>query len=162
MSETREPKPGDVLAVNRGPYLHYAVYVGNGEVIHYRGRDGDFDGKITIHRAPMSAFLRGNKEFSILQFPKEPPNPITLSEGIKKVLKGEAIQLFHQLRRERNYHLYTPEETVARAESRLGEESYHLLTDNCEHFAIWCKTGVSESHQVNAILEGLEQRILPW
>lgn len=43
---------------------------------------------------------------------------------------------------------YVPEVVVARAESRLGERQYQLLTNNCEHFANWCKTGRSESRQL--------------
>lgn len=161
MPKKREAMPGDVLAVDRGAYLHYAVYVGDGEVIHYRGRDGDFGGKITVHQAPMSEFLRGNKEFFILEFPKE-VQTITFSDGVKKLLNGEMVKLYHQLRRAKNYHLYSPEETVMRAKSRLGEESYNFITDNCEHFAIWCKTGVSESNQVNAVLEKIEKMLVPW
>lgn len=37
---------------------------------------------------------------------------------------------------------------VRRAESRLGEKHYNLLFNNCEHFATWCKTGMSYSQQV--------------
>ena len=29
------------------------------------------------------------------------------------------------------------EEVVANAESRLGSDGYHLVWNNCEHFAIW-------------------------
>lgn len=43
---------------------------------------------------------------------------------------------------------YIPDVVVERAESRLGEQKYNLLFNNCEHFASWCKTGVSESQQV--------------
>lgn len=43
---------------------------------------------------------------------------------------------------------YIPDAVVERAESRLGERKYNLLFNNCEHFASWCKTGVSESQQV--------------
>ncbi|MGD1922270.1 MAG: lecithin retinol acyltransferase family protein [Pleurocapsa sp.] len=43
---------------------------------------------------------------------------------------------------------YIPDAVVERAESRLGEHKYNLLFNNCEHFANWCKTGVSESQQV--------------
>ncbi len=43
---------------------------------------------------------------------------------------------------------YIPNVVVERAESRLGERKYNLLFNNCEHFASWCKTGVSESQQV--------------
>lgn len=37
---------------------------------------------------------------------------------------------------------------IRRALSRLGESSYKVLFNNCEHFATWCKTGVSTSEQV--------------
>jgi hypothetical protein len=40
------------------------------------------------------------------------------------------------------------EQTVARAESMVGESGYHLVFDNCEHFARWCATGEYESEQV--------------
>ncbi|MBP0001419.1 MAG: lecithin retinol acyltransferase family protein [Cyanobacteria bacterium SID2] len=40
------------------------------------------------------------------------------------------------------------ETTVQRAESRLGEKEYNLLYNNCEHFATWCKTGISHSKQI--------------
>ena len=41
-----------------------------------------------------------------------------------------------------------PKIVVQRAESRLGEQRYDLLTNNCEHFATWCKTGRQESEQL--------------
>ena len=49
---------------------------------------------------------------------------------------------------------YNPEEcsaprvTLRRAMSRLGEQNYNLLFNNCEHFAHWCKTGRHRSEQV--------------
>jgi len=44
-----------------------------------------------------------------------------------------------------------PDEVVTRAESRLGESSYHLVWNNCEHFARWCKTGDHASEQVKDV-----------
>lgn len=41
-----------------------------------------------------------------------------------------------------------PEVVVSRAMSRIGETRYHLVTNNCEHFARWCKTGDARSKQV--------------
>ncbi len=43
---------------------------------------------------------------------------------------------------------FVPEVVVERAESRLGEQKYNLLFNNCEHFATWCKTGISDSKQI--------------
>ena len=42
----------------------------------------------------------------------------------------------------------SPDVVVERAESRLGENKYKLLFNNCEHFATWCKTGRHQSEQV--------------
>ena len=43
--------------------------------------------------------------------------------------------------------------TLRRAMSRIGEQNYNLLFNNCEHFATWCKTGRHRSDQVNSVLE---------
>jgi Lecithin retinol acyltransferase len=47
---------------------------------------------------------------------------------------------------------FGPKETVRRARSRLGEDRYRLLTNNCEHFCEWCLRGTPRSHQVEALL----------
>ena len=43
---------------------------------------------------------------------------------------------------------YDGQEAVQRARSRLGENQYRLLTNNCEHFCTWCLYGESYSEQV--------------
>jgi hypothetical protein len=43
------------------------------------------------------------------------------------------------------------DETIRRAESRLGESGYNLYANNCEHFARWCVTGHHRSSQVHAV-----------
>jgi Lecithin retinol acyltransferase len=43
------------------------------------------------------------------------------------------------------------EQIVRRARSRLGERSYHLLRNNCEHFCNWCQLGQCRSEQVEAL-----------
>ncbi len=47
----------------------------------------------------------------------------------------------------------TPEEVVSRAKTRIGEKNYDLLQNNCEHFALWCKTGNCKSYQVDNLSE---------
>ncbi|AGW91366.1 hydrolase [Ralstonia pickettii DTP0602] len=41
---------------------------------------------------------------------------------------------------------------VERARSRLGENAYRLLTNNCEHFCSWCLSGESRSEQVETCM----------
>ncbi|ALE58158.1 lecithin retinol acyltransferase family protein [Paraburkholderia sp. SIMBA_055] len=47
---------------------------------------------------------------------------------------------------------YLGEEAVRRARSRLGENRYRLLTNNCEHFCAWVLLGESRSEQVHCSL----------
>lgn len=47
------------------------------------------------------------------------------------------------------------EEIVRRARSRLGEDRYRLLTNNCEHFSEWCVHGQHRSPQVERFLARL-------
>lgn len=41
---------------------------------------------------------------------------------------------------------------VQRARSRLGEDAYDLLSNNCEHFCTWCLDGHAHSAQVERFL----------
>jgi hypothetical protein len=47
------------------------------------------------------------------------------------------------------------DETVRLARSRIGEADYHLVQNNCEHFARYCKTGVPGSEQVKDVAGGV-------
>jgi hypothetical protein len=53
---------------------------------------------------------------------------------------------------------YTPAEIVERARSRIGEQRYHLLANNCEHFCEWAINGRSCSSQVERFL-GFPRRV---
>ncbi len=155
-----ELRPGDVLAVSRkaGLYQHFAVYIGDDKVIHYAAEGGDFAGRITIHEAALSEFRADSTFIYILDFPDDAGYPTMRTRQGELPVYGHAGEgPFFRLIRESGYHLYSPEETVARARSRVGEGRYNLATNNCEHFAIWCKTGVHESHQVNRWLERLSR-----
>lgn len=46
---------------------------------------------------------------------------------------------------------YSSERVIKRAKKRLDEKKYHLLFNNCEHFAYWCKTGEHRSKQVEQV-----------
>ena len=52
-------------------------------------------------------------------------------------------------------HIYSPQETVSRAYKCMNSNhwgSYELSSNNCEHFAIYCKTNLVYSNQVEKIL----------
>ncbi len=50
-------------------------------------------------------------------------------------------------------HASTKTTTLKRAKSRIGEQRYNLLFNNCEHFANWCKTGKHRCTQMENLLQ---------
>ena len=59
---------------------------------------------------------------------------------------------------------FDADEVVRRARSRIGEDRYRLLTNNCEHFCEWCLRGEHRSYQVDEWLSRLKLalRIAYW
>jgi hypothetical protein len=48
--------------------------------------------------------------------------------------------------------IFSGQEVIHRARSRMGEDGYRLLTNNCEHFCEWCLHDEHRSYQVDAWL----------
>lgn len=153
-------EPGDVIGVTRTVYLglidHYAVYIGNGRVIHFSKTRG----KIRINEAPMSEFLGIEKEYFVLLFGEKEVPPVKIYCSTNKIFSEGLVINTLTLSNFNNYKLYTPEETIERAKEVASQDDEHqrkydFLMNNCEHFAIWCKTGVAESYQVSRALDSL-------
>jgi hypothetical protein len=152
---------GDVIGVKKIGYKHFGIFISNDRIIHYAPISGDFGKDIYIHETTLNDFLSGSDSYFVCEFPKIHGKPTEIN--IKKSLASsytpngydtiEVILLLTKLIKKFKYKVYSPEETVERASERLGETKYNLAINNCEHFAIWCKTGISESHQVNDVLD---------
>jgi hypothetical protein len=119
LSKERQLRPGMVMRVERPGYWHYGVYAGGDDVIHFTSPEGDTSPSNEIMRTHISKFIRGSVVIGVLEFPD--------------VIDGKKC--------------FTEQEAVARAESRIGEARYCLLKNNCQHFAIWCRTGWEWSGQ---------------
>ncbi len=142
---------GDIIAVKFGlldMFEHYAVYIGHGRVIHFAPSESSLEP--SIHEADFEEFLGDKKEYYIMKFPEEHGEPKKNRVDIAN--NAACLQLF-KFFEDHGYQLYSPKETVKRAKSRLGESDYNLALKNCEHFAIWCKTGIEESYQVKKFLK---------
>lgn len=133
------PQNGDVIKVARwnGVYAHYGVYAetpDGGHVIHYTGENEHSDFKGVVRETSFEEFLAGDKNYSIRKFDKDKyPN------------------------------VYSGEETVKRARSQIGRAGYNLAFNNCEHFAVWCKTGRSDSSQTEILdVASIPEKILSF
>lgn len=90
----------------------------------------------------VSGIIKGSAAFGTTIALPYPKSIISIGLGKKLIDQIAASQ----------YTLYSPEETIKRAKTRLNEQHYDLVFNNCEHYAIWCKTGLKTSHQVRSIL----------
>lgn len=145
---------GDIIGVLRSfygvVYEHYGIYIGDGEVIHFTKSDG----KNTIIKTSMKKFMESNKSsnrYFILDCEPEIKdiNSSSIDKYIKKSVNGFGPLLPAVFRKP--VEIYSPEDTVNRAKQYIGEQGYNLLVKNCEHFAIWCKTGLKYSYQIDMI-----------
>ena len=74
---------------------------------------------------------------------------VTLSD-LEEFSRGNAVRV-----RTHPGAPYSGEECARRALSRLGEDEYNLVFNNCEHFATWCATGEQRSPQVERAAGGV-------
>ena len=122
-----EPQSGDMIRVKAGTIHHYGVYVSDGEVIQFG-------------LAPNARPELKDSDIEVL------------STDIDTFLNGQFLEVAEFDRKEKKTHP-TPEEAVARARARMGERGYHILYNNCEHFANECVTGKHCSQQVDGVRE---------
>lgn len=169
-NRTMHAQYGDVIGVHRigGVYDHYGVYESDDRVYEYAAHDGDF-GHADIHITTLKKFIGDSDNYFVLTFPEMHGTPgkikmptvahagaaSAFGNGVPGMGLDALLELIESIKKTSHYHLFTPEETIRRAKSRLGETNYNLITNNCEHYAIWCKTGIKESHQVDALLQAM-------
>lgn len=135
-------QPGDILYVKRTGYRHFGIYAGNQQVIHYYKEKNPLVSDGIISETTLADFQGISDTIYVLNSTTQSDPP--LFDWIVRRLLGDDIEL------------YSPEETVARARSKLGERGYNLLLNNCEHFALWCKTGIAQSAQSDYLLSCLQ------
>ena len=151
-----ELRKGDVIGVNRlgGAYDHYGIYTGRGKVIHFSNEGSDTGNDLRIRRATLAQFKNSADNVFVVDF-----------EAYRDYVENPELFDFVGLFKlafddlfDNKITLYSPEETVKRAESQLGKGKYNLVFNNCEHFAVWCKTRKHESSQVQNFLEAIAER----
>ena len=140
---------GDHIYVARlgGIYSHHGIDVGDEAVIHYQG--GDWR-SARVQRASIDTFLDGGKlELRSYEAFRHAATPEDTVIGRASESLNRALDTLRGLPADDRDP--TPDVVDARAESRLGEGGFDFVFSNCEHFATWCKTGMSNSEQIDLI-----------
>uniref|UniRef100_A0A1A8JJQ9 LRAT domain-containing protein n=1 Tax=Nothobranchius kuhntae TaxID=321403 RepID=A0A1A8JJQ9_NOTKU len=123
----KQPKPGDLIEIFRVTYQHWAVYIGEGNVVHFVASEGasgistmpDKDQKGTVRKEKLKDVV-GDSKWTINNYLDEKYPPRCNNDIVKA-----ACNLVD------------------------SELSYNLFSYNCEHFATEMRNGRAVSRQVD-------------
>uniref|UniRef100_UPI003AAACE06 phospholipase A and acyltransferase 4-like n=1 Tax=Centroberyx gerrardi TaxID=166262 RepID=UPI003AAACE06 len=128
----KEPKPGDLIEIFRGPYQHWAVYIGGNEVIHMippSEESGVFSSLVSV--------LDGDRA-------------LVRRQKVSEVVGPHRFRINNLLDDE--YDPRPPRLIVRDACRMAGRElPYSVATNNCEHFVTELRYGKAESRQVGVL-----------
>ncbi|CAJ0579419.1 unnamed protein product, partial [Mesorhabditis spiculigera] len=129
-----------IVGRKRRVYAHWAIYVGileddEGYVVHISTEDGDF------------GVRPGQDGMGKLGSKIAGDNIEVRCDKLMRVAGADLCRINNSMD---NYvDPLPPTIAVSRALNQLGTGGYHLVDNNCEHFAKSCRYGVKESSQVN-------------
>ncbi|XP_064241757.1 phospholipase A and acyltransferase 1-like [Passer domesticus] len=128
-----KPQPGDLIEIDRPLYQHWALYLGDGYVIHVtdEGASSVWLSSSSIHAARAKV--------------KKDP--------LVEVVKSHKWRVNNKYDRCRTP--FPVEEIIRRAELCIDREvPYNVLKSNCEHFVTMLRYGEGESRQVQNAAAG--------
>ncbi|CAI5649158.1 unnamed protein product [Oreochromis niloticus] len=129
----RRPQRGDLIEIFRGSYQHWAVYVGDGSVVHL---------VVPSFSSITVITQRGDVR----------------EESLRVVVGNDQWQINNSL--DSTHEPRPADVIVTEARSWAGREiTYHSIRRNCEHFATELRYGVSASQQVP---QGVEDFTRAW
>ncbi|KAM9842554.1 phospholipase A and acyltransferase 4-like [Aulostomus maculatus] len=124
-------KPGDLIEISRGTFKHWAVYVGENEVVHLLPPIPDNDS------AALSNLL------SLM----DSSHAVVRQDKIWEVVGSHSFKVNNLL--DDNYEPRDSQVIVRDARRMVGQVlPYSIITDNSEHFATKLRYGKAESRQV--------------
>ena len=120
-----DPAPGDMVRVQIGSIFHYGVYAGDGRIVAFG-------------LPPVPAYANAPDRFLVVETDMD-------------VFCTGRIPEIAVLDRKESRKRVPPEESVRLAKARLGSDGYHMIRNNCEHFAYECVFGEKKSLQEEAV-----------
>ncbi|KAG7464516.1 hypothetical protein MATL_G00166440 [Megalops atlanticus] len=129
-----KPEPGDLIEIFRGTYQHWAVYIGDGYVIHL---------------APPTETARGGA-YSMMSVLCD--KAIVKKEELWEVVGTDQYRINNLL--DDKYKPRSSDAIMREAQNLLEQERpFSVFRGNCEHFATELRYGKAESRQVRQAVE---------
>nr|XP_056709442.1 phospholipase A and acyltransferase 3-like [Euleptes europaea] len=123
------PKPGDLIEISRPVYQHWAIYVGNGNVIHLAPES-------EVPGAGISSL------YSIVT-----DHGVVKEEPLWKVVGEDKCRINNKY--DGRYTRLPIHKIISRAKAEVGRVmAYNVFSQNCEHFVTELRYGTPDSDQV--------------
>eukprot|EP00736_Rhodelphis_marinus_P010960 Rmarinus@m.20139 len=129
---------------------HHAIYIGEGAVIEFSGEGTDFavGGNGTAVNRIFSLSAGGSN--NVVDPASMCVRVVSYDDFYTRAFRVNSESLSGVFVREYSRGVLPNELVVHRALDRVGSNfgGYHIVRNNCEHFAMWCKTGKAECPQM--------------
>ncbi|XP_051901137.1 phospholipase A and acyltransferase 3-like [Pristis pectinata] len=123
------PQPGDLIEIFKGMYSHWAIYIGDGEVIHLTSDGASADVSVRFSSSAKTAVVK-REPFDTVVGSND--WHINNSDGKRKPLPSDDI--------------------IKKAKAMVGQKvCYNVIKQNCEHFVNSLRYGESVSDQATAV-----------
>ncbi|XP_038643309.1 phospholipase A and acyltransferase 3-like isoform X2 [Scyliorhinus canicula] len=134
LQSSPQPRPGDLIEIFRPAYQHWAIYIGNGYVIHLTS-DG------------------GSDEISGIVMSSSTVVAVVKKELLSAVAGDNKYCVNNTADNKRNR--LPVRQILQNAEAKVGNRiRYSVTTANCEHFVKGLRYGRAESSQVENVVVG--------
>ena len=135
------PKIGDHIFVDRSVlsiklYEHHGIYVGDNMVVHYNGLARG----IVFEKSCFEEILS-----NVVPLDKRNVAKVEMT-SLEEFASGDTWQI-----KEHTNAPFSGQDIALCAKSRVGEQKYNLLINNCEHFCNECVFGEHVSEQVQNV-----------
>lgn len=130
--------PGDLIEFKRKLYSHWALYIGNSKIIHFHGDDLNENNRVG-----------GFFTISGVQLPSMQKAQVSISSYWDVINGSYAFRnnLFDKI-----LNPSPIEEILRRAYEKVGCQDFNIFSNNCEHFAKYCRYGIASSDQMHKLI----------
>ncbi|KAH1046000.1 hypothetical protein J1N35_036784 [Gossypium stocksii] len=153
--KSKFPKPGDHIYCQRGGglYDHHGIYVGDDMVIHLQGKAKKLGPLPACHKC-------GDKRVENGEIAKVCIDCFLQGETLEIYDYGVPFREFSNRKRGTCSQLHSkpPHVVISAATAFLegaGFGDYDMFKNNCENFAVFCKTGSAQGYQILGHVENV-------
>ena len=137
--------PGDLIEYVRGPFSHWAVYLGNNQIVHLPGPSNLFANFQVRHGFSISIQLIDLKQicqsiWTLISGRSIEPMKIEIRD-FTGLLTSSIVYINNS--KDSIVHPLATNEILQRARRSVGSIGYDLVFNNCEHFAHWCRLDIT-------------------